>query len=401
MIGLVLEGGGARGAYHVGAYKAILEEGIKIEGVTGTSIGAVNGAMIVQGDFDICLDLWENISYSKVVDGNDEIIQRLIDLRLNKEDLALLSSGVRKFIRQRGFDISPFKGLLDRYIDEEKIRASPMDFGIVTVNVSDFKAEEVFKEDISKGKIKDYLLASAYLPVFKSEKLNGKVYLDGAFYDNLPFKMLDNKGYTDLIIVRTNAMGIRRRIGSNLRATIISPSDDIGPTYEYNMNTAKKNIKLGYYDAKKVFKGLKGGRYYIESNLCEIDYLKKFVGLEKSKIESLIDLFHINRTYSERTILENIIPKLGSGLGLHKEFTYEDLYIGLLEKKAKEFTLERFKIYKIEELELIIKENIINEDRANKKVEYKFIDRMLENFDLNNLFNKDEFIEKVGDILLS
>ncbi len=43
MIGLVLEGGGAKGSYHVGAYKAILDEGIEIQGVTGTSAGALNG----------------------------------------------------------------------------------------------------------------------------------------------------------------------------------------------------------------------------------------------------------------------------------------------------------------------------------------------------------------------
>ena len=60
MYGLVLEGGGARGAYHIGVYKAILEEGIEIGGITGTSIGALNGAMIVQGDYEICYELWQN-----------------------------------------------------------------------------------------------------------------------------------------------------------------------------------------------------------------------------------------------------------------------------------------------------------------------------------------------------
>ena len=77
MIGLVLEGGGAKGSYHVGAYKAILDEGIEIQGVTGTSAGALNGAMIVQGDFDICCKLWEDISYSMVINANDEEMQRL------------------------------------------------------------------------------------------------------------------------------------------------------------------------------------------------------------------------------------------------------------------------------------------------------------------------------------
>ena len=44
MIGLVLEGGGAKGAYHIGAYRALSELGIQIDGVVGTSIGAINAA---------------------------------------------------------------------------------------------------------------------------------------------------------------------------------------------------------------------------------------------------------------------------------------------------------------------------------------------------------------------
>ena len=205
MIGLVVEGGGARGSYHIGAYRAILEEGIEINGITGTSIGALNGAMIVQDDFETCAELWENVTYSMVINANDEEIQRLTQLRLNREDIRTLIETLRLIIDGRGFDITPFKELLDTYIDEDTIRKSPMDFGVVTVSLSDFKAYEVFKEDIPQGELKNYLLASAYLPVFKSEKLGGKIFLDGGFYDNLPFKMLQNKGYDKLILVRTHA----------------------------------------------------------------------------------------------------------------------------------------------------------------------------------------------------
>ena len=50
--GLVLEGGGARGAYQVGAWKALWEAGVKIKGMAGTSVGALNGALICMDDFD-------------------------------------------------------------------------------------------------------------------------------------------------------------------------------------------------------------------------------------------------------------------------------------------------------------------------------------------------------------
>lgn len=62
MYGLVLEGGGAKGSYHIGAYKAIKEMGIEIKGIAGTSVGALNGALITQGDFERAYDLWESIS---------------------------------------------------------------------------------------------------------------------------------------------------------------------------------------------------------------------------------------------------------------------------------------------------------------------------------------------------
>ena len=193
MYGLVLEGGGARGAYHIGAYKAIKEEGIEIGGIAGTSVGAINGAMIVQGDYELAYELWQEISFPMVISTNDEEVERLRHLRLDKEDLSFLVDKVKDVINDGGLDITPLKNLLNTYIDEDRIRSSDMDFGIVTVNLTDFKSIEVFKEEIPKGKIKDYILASSYLPSFKKEKLDGKRYLDGAFYDNLPFKLLQSK----------------------------------------------------------------------------------------------------------------------------------------------------------------------------------------------------------------
>jgi NTE family protein len=51
MIGFALEGGGAKGAYQVGAYKALIENHIKPSIIAGTSIGSLNAAMMAQGDY--------------------------------------------------------------------------------------------------------------------------------------------------------------------------------------------------------------------------------------------------------------------------------------------------------------------------------------------------------------
>jgi len=52
--GIVLEGGGARGAYQIGVWKALREAGVKIRGVAGTSVGALNGALICMDDLEKC-----------------------------------------------------------------------------------------------------------------------------------------------------------------------------------------------------------------------------------------------------------------------------------------------------------------------------------------------------------
>ena len=55
--GIVLEGGGARGAYQIGVWKALKEAGVKIKGIAGTSVGALNGALM-------CMDDYENAEMS-------------------------------------------------------------------------------------------------------------------------------------------------------------------------------------------------------------------------------------------------------------------------------------------------------------------------------------------------
>src|SRR6056297_56655 len=83
--GLVLEGGGAKGAYHIGAAKALAELDIKIGGISGTSVGALNGAMLIQDDLEKAYNLWYNIKPSKVYEINDNYFQDLKDLKITKE----------------------------------------------------------------------------------------------------------------------------------------------------------------------------------------------------------------------------------------------------------------------------------------------------------------------------
>lgn len=397
MYGLVLEGGGAKGAYHIGAYKALIEEGIQVKGIAGTSVGALNGAMIAQGDFQRAYEIWHEISYSKIINASEEDVKKVKSGKLSKEDISLLVDSIRGFFVDKGLDITPLKDLLSELIDEEKIRNSGKDFGIVTVSLTDLKPLEIYIEDIPFGQLVEYLLASAYLPVFKSERIDGKRYIDGGIYNNLPVNLLKDKGYKDLIVVRTHAPGIIKRMNfEGLNIITISPKDNLGRVLDFDTETARYNIKLGYYDGLKALRGLKGYHYYIESINDEnyiIDYL---LSLDEEKIGKLKEIFKIEGIPDKRALLEFIIPKLSTILGVEKGADYEDIFISLLDRLAEIYEIERFNIYTYDELLNLVKVNLISQEDGKIGI----IDRIIEKVDVLSLLTKREIIKEVGKIIL-
>lgn len=65
-IGLVLSGGGARGAYQIGVWKALEKLNIKCDIVTGTSIGTVNAALYNQQSLEVAEEMWKKINFQTV-----------------------------------------------------------------------------------------------------------------------------------------------------------------------------------------------------------------------------------------------------------------------------------------------------------------------------------------------
>ena len=398
MYGLVLEGGGAKGSYQIGVYRALKEAGVEIGGVVGTSIGALNGAMIVQGDYEKCYELWNNISYSMIINAKDEDMERISQFKWVREDISFLRGKIKSVFLDRGFDITPFKDSLDEHIDEEKIRKSGMDFGIVTINLSERRALEVFLPDIPRGELNNYLIASSYLPIFKTEKIGGNVYLDGGFYDNLPFRMLKDKGYKDLIMIRTHANGIVRKMDlQDTNSIIISPSEDIGKSYDCGVDRARFNMKLGYYDGLKALKHLKGNRYYIEPLENKDYYFTYLQQIKPEEVEKMEDILKLSRLPHRRSLFENIIPKMFSILSINKDSNYEDFMILLLEKKAESLNIERFKVYSFGELLSIVEDKRIeiNLEDHNK------ITKLIEKVDIIPIFNKDEVLLQIADIIFA
>lgn len=393
MYGLVLEGGGSKGSYQIGACKALHEMNIEISCVAGTSVGALNGAMIVQNDLEKAYDMWYNISPSMIMNLSDEEIDEPVKNNYKPDNFNSKLRKIKKIIVEKGLDISPLINTVSNVILEDKIRSSKIDFGIVTVDLTERKAIEVYKENIPKGKLVDYLIASASFPGFKLQTIDGKLFIDGGFYNALPINLVKDKGCKDIIVIRTFALGRKRRVDtSGLNLINIAPSENLGAILDFTGERARKNLFLGYYDAIKAFKNLKGRQYYIKPFNDDSYFLKYLFELSDDKIYRISNLFGIEKVTGKRALFEHIIPKTAGLLGISDSASYEDISIAIIEHVAETCGIERFKIYSIEEL-------LAEISRLYKPVKddlSKEIPGFLRGMDIVSKIVKDKIIESIA-----
>lgn len=344
MLGLALEGGGAKGAYHMGAVKAYREEGYVFDGVAGTSIGAINGAMIAQGDFDAAYRMWENMDNSLLFDIEEMQMEKILNRHFDWDSLSFLKDRIRAIIENRGLDTSKIRGILNEIIDEEKLRQSKVDLGIVTVSLSDLEPVELFKEDIPKGKLVDYIMASANVPIFKIEPIDSKYFIDGAFYDNCPINLLVRKGYKDIIAVRTLGLGLHRKVeDEDVNLTTLIPSENLGMVLNFDNSVIQVNLKMGYFDAMRVIKNLVGTKYYIDPSGCDL-ILRSLWNIPEESVYKIGTSMALPKMEPRRLLFEKIFPELFKLLELPAAASYQDVVVGVLEYAAVDQGIDRFAI---------------------------------------------------------
>ena len=189
---LVLSGGGAKGSYELGVYKALKKLGIKIDIITGTSIGALNGAVLCTGDYRKAKRLW---------------------LKLSASDMFNYTFKDSKEYPKIAKDIIKNKEIIRSLIDEDKIRKSKIDYGLVTVNLNNRVPKMLTKSQIPKGKLISYVIASATcFPMVEMKKIDGEYYVDGGYYDNLPINLAIDMGADEIIAVDLSAIGLKQKI---------------------------------------------------------------------------------------------------------------------------------------------------------------------------------------------
>ena len=154
-IGLALAGGGSLGAYQVGILKYLKEKNWHFDVVTGTSVGAINGALVVTDDIEELEKLWLEIS-------NDKIM--LDGMNLNKELLTELNpESIFKFLKTfgtlKGVKITPFKELCKKYINPTKIQQSACEFGTICVDFPKLVEKKIDMKKIDENLVLPFINA--------------------------------------------------------------------------------------------------------------------------------------------------------------------------------------------------------------------------------------------------
>lgn len=350
--GIVLEGGGAKGAYQIGAWKALKEAGVKIKGVAGTSVGALNGAFICMDNIEKAEYVWNHITYSNVMEVDDKEMKHLMDKSASFwESLGILF----KTFGDGGVTVEPLKKLIQENISEQEIKSSSIEFYALTFNLDRLKEVEIDMKEVEEGHMHEFLLASAYIfPIFKNEKVYGSTYIDIGAINNVPIGSLIDRGYEDIIVIRIFGVGREKRVKIPGDTTVISiePRVNLGNMLDFDAKKSRRNIKIGYYDAKRAIYGLAGKIYYIEENQEECYYLKQLLNISKEHLQSLMSFYRMTQDEDlyTRNLLEGLLPALAVELKLGKSWTYRELYLTMLEASAKICRISKYHIYKVEEL---------------------------------------------------
>lgn len=337
---IALEGGGAKGGYEIGVWQALDEAGIKYNAVSGTSVGALNGGLMAMRDLPRAIDAWNNMKLGKVIEldeEQEENLSRAFNGDIGLDDVQRLIPEALEIIKNRGLDVAPLRAWVREVVDAKAIKESDVELYIATVSITDRKALEVKVNDLPEDQICDMLLASAYHPTFKLEKLGGKFYTDGGFVDTLPLHALVTNGYKDIIAVRIPGIGHNRRfkMPDDVNVTYIATNADLGGVLNFDAEQSRRDMAIGYLDAKRVLYGLYGKHYYIERSMTDREALNMLL----DSLETGVNL---------RQFCERDLPRVARHLDA--EGDYYELLIAVLEDAAAKQDIDNMRIYKDTEL---------------------------------------------------
>lgn len=371
MKAVVLSGGGSKGSYQIGVWKALRKLHIKYDIVTGTSVGALNGALMVQNSYHKAIKLWKKINM-QLLFGDEATTSK------NKKDV--LNMYRDNFIKHGGMNVNNLENIITKYLDEKNFYKSKIDFGLVTVNLSGRKAIQLKKEKIPRNYLCDYLIASAACyPAFQTKDIKGNKYIDGGFFDNLPINLALDLGADSIIAVDLKAPGFKIKPQKKVDTIVIKPNNKLTNFLMFDEIGSRKNIKFGYNDTMKAFGKYIGTKYTFKkynTNKILDEYQEVFL----YNFTSIINTNKLNKVFDlDFFDPNNLILKIAEDIGLF-------------------LNLDETKIYSFKGFNKRLLKKFKNQTKRNNSIEiitnlyHKMLNKDYKYLRIKGILNPKEFI---------
>lgn len=264
---LVFGGGGGKGSYEIGVWKALRELGWenKFDCIVGTSVGALNALLYGQGSYEHAYRIWNEISNSKIMSRNDSFEKGLASQKgLDSLIRANINGNIRKSVY-----VCCTKVVNDNALGISRSSLSDYCLGILAEKYE----SQYFKiNDYDRDTQVKLLLASAAIPVvFPAVEINGTKYRDGGTLSehNLPYHKALELGYKNVLAISLEAGASYYNKG----VYILSPSTSLGEdfmssTMDFNPQNVSRRINLGYSDMMSKRKDIE--HYIIENTVSNV-----------------------------------------------------------------------------------------------------------------------------------
>jgi len=259
-IAIALQGGGAHGAFTWGVMEKLLEKDLlDIRGFSGTSVGAVTSALIVhglqkngkQGAIDLLELFWKEISISSRFSIPPSTWFENIFFNGNL-DITPWYQIFNNFINHfspyqfNPLNINPLRDILDRLIDFDQLKRSPIKLFVAATKVKDGSMKIFCLPEISS----DSLLASTCLPyLYQSADVNGDYYWDGGYTGNPPiYPLIYGTDSSDILLIQLNPI-IRNQLPESV-TEIQNRINEI--SFNVSLESEMRMLVRGYDLAGKV-----------------------------------------------------------------------------------------------------------------------------------------------------
>lgn len=256
-IGLVLSGGGGKGAYELGVWKAlkVLKIDKYIEVFSGTSIGAFNAVLFAQDNIKDAEALWEEITIDKLIPiSKFELFKKGVGLILGGKNLNIAKKYINQKVEEGAVSKDGAKEIINKYLNINLMKKNNKICYAACTELPDFKVKYFKINEFSDDLGKEIVIASASLPlIYEPTELFGCKYIDGGLSDNTPIQPVYGEGCDIIIVVLLSKEArIDRSLYPNTKIIEIYPRNLNESVINGTLNLdelAKKNrIKEGYED---------------------------------------------------------------------------------------------------------------------------------------------------------